>query len=189
VAFDTGPANAPIDSAAILATGGRRRFDDGGRLASAGRVDEDEVRRMLRHPFFRRPPPKSLDRDAFGAPLVERVARRRPDLAGADLVATMTEFVARSVADAHRRHLPRRPRVVDVVVSGGGVRNPVLMRRLAELLAPTPVRSTAELGIDPDAKEAVAFAVLADASAAASAGNLPRVTGARRPVVLGKFVP
>jgi anhydro-N-acetylmuramic acid kinase len=189
VAFDTGPANAPIDAAAALATDGRRRFDDGGRLAARGRVDEAEVRRLLADPYFRRPPPKSLDRDAFGAPLVARVVRRRPGLAGADLVATMTEFTARSVADAYRRHLPARKRIVDVVVSGGGVRNPVLMRRLAELLAPTPVRSSAELGVDPDAKEAVAFAVLADRSVRGRAGNLPRVTGARRAVVLGKFVP
>jgi anhydro-N-acetylmuramic acid kinase len=189
VAFDTGPANAPIDAAVALATNGRRRFDEGGRLAASGRVAEDEVARMLRDPWFRRPPPKSLDRDAFGATLVADLVRRRPDLAGADLVATMTEFVARTVADAYRRHLPARARIVDVVVSGGGVHNPVLMRRLRELLAPTPVRSSAELGIDPDAKEAVAFAVLANESVAGRAGSLPRVTGARRGVVLGKFVP
>jgi anhydro-N-acetylmuramic acid kinase len=99
----------------------------------------------------------------------------------------MTEFVARSVADAYRRHVPRAD-VCDVVVSGGGVHNPVLLGRLRELLAPVPVRSSADLGIDPDAREALAFAVLANETLHGNPGNLPRVTGARRPVVLGKIV-
>lgn len=186
IAFDTGPGNAPIDTAATIATRGRASFDAGGRLAAKGRADEREVRRLLRDPYFRRRPPKSLDRETFGPETVERLARR---LRGPDLVATATEFVARTIADAYARHVPGASRAADVVVSGGGVHNPVLMRRLAELLAPVPVRSSAEVGVDPDAKEAVAFAVLADLSIAGEAGNLPRVTGARRPVVLGKFVP
>jgi anhydro-N-acetylmuramic acid kinase len=186
LAFDTGPGNAPIDAAAAIATRGRAAFDAGGRLAAAGHADERAVRRLLRHPYFRRAPPKSLDRDTFARATAADLARR---LSGPDLVATATEFVARSVADAYARHLPRGTDAADVVVSGGGVRNPVLMRRLAELLAPVPVRSSAELGIDPDAKEAVAFAVLADLSIAGRPGNLPRVTGAGHPVVLGKFVP
>jgi anhydro-N-acetylmuramic acid kinase len=186
LAFDTGPGNAPIDAAAAIATRGRAAFDEGGRLAAAGRADERAVRGLLRHGYFRRAPPKSLDRGTFALATAEHLARR---LSGPDLVATATEFVARSVADAYARHVPGAARAADVVVSGGGVRNPVLMRRLAELLAPVPVRSSADVGIDPDAKEAVAFAVLADLSIEGSAGNLPRVTGARRPVVLGKFVP
>ncbi len=189
IAFDTGPANAPIDAAASIATSGRRRFDDGGRIAAAGRADEREVRRLLAHPYFRRSPPKSLDRDTFGADAVRRLVARRPDLAGPDLVATVTEFVARSVADAWSRHLPKGALAVDAVVSGGGVKNPVLMARLGALAAPLVVRSSAELGVDPDAKEAVAFAILADASVRGQPGNLPGVTGATRAVVLGKFVP
>jgi anhydro-N-acetylmuramic acid kinase len=189
VAFDTGPANAPIDVAAALATGGKLRCDKGGKLAAAGTADEAEVRRMLAHPFFRRSPPKSLDRDTFGVTYVRDLTRRRPKLRGPDLVATVTEFVARSVADAYACHVPKGARVADVVVSGGGVRNPVLMDRLRRLVAPWPVRSSSELGIDPDAKEAVAFAILANEAVAGRTANLPRVTGARHPVVLGKFVP
>jgi anhydro-N-acetylmuramic acid kinase len=188
VAFDTGPANAPIDAAVRLATDGLHAFDPRGRIAASGCVDEAVVRRLLRHPYFRRPPPKSLDRDTFGAPLAARLARARADSGGADVVATLTEFVARSVADAVARHLPREG-LVDVVVSGGGVRNRTLMRRLAQLLAPLPVRSSAELGIDPDAKEAIAFAVLANETICGHPGNLPRVTGARHAAVLGKIVP
>jgi anhydro-N-acetylmuramic acid kinase len=189
LAFDTGPANAPIDAAARLATGGRLRCDEGGRLASAGRADESEVQRLLAHPYFEMPPPKSLDRDTFGAACVAELTGRRSDLSGEDLVATVTEFVARSVADAYSRHVPKGVRVADVVVSGGGVKNPALLERIRRLVAPWPVRSSAELGVDPDAKEAVAFAILANEAVAGRPANLPRVTGARRPVVLGKFVP
>jgi anhydro-N-acetylmuramic acid kinase len=192
VAFDTGPANGPIDAAVALVTSGAQSFDREGRLAAAGRVDADLVAELLGDPWFDRPPPKSASRETWGEPFVAGLAARRRDLAGADLVATMTEFVARSVADAYARHLPRgsvADGFGDVVVSGGGVHNPVLMRRLRELLAPLPVRSSAELGIDPDAREALAFAVLANETLHGEPGNLPRVTGAARRVVLGKIVP
>lgn len=189
VAFDTGPANGPLDAAAFLTSGGRLTRDDGGRLAAQGRIDENEVRALLGHPFLERSPPKSASRETFGEPLVAGLARRRPDLSGPDLLATLTEFVARSVAHAYERHLPADREVVDVVVSGGGVHNATLMARLRRLLEPLPVRSSAELGIDPDAREAVAFAVLANETLFGNAGNLPRVTGARWPVVLGKLVP
>lgn len=187
IAFDTGPANAPIDAAVRSATRGAHAFDENGRLARAGRADEAVVRRLLRHPWFRRPPPKSLDRGTFGDEAAE--AMRRGGLRGADLVATATEFVARTVADAYRRHLPPETAIADVVVSGGGVHNPVLMERLAALLAPLPVRPSDELGIDPDAKEALAFAVLANEAVHGRPGGLTGVTGASRPAVLGKFVP
>ena len=144
---------------------------------------------MLDHPYFRKKPPKSLDRDTFGVRHVLDLTQRKPGLKGADLVATVTEFVARSIAEAYRRHLADDARPTDVVVSGGGVHNLTLMARLETLLAPWPVRSSAELGIDPDAKEAVAFAVLANETVAGRPGNLPGVTGAKRAVVLGKFVP
>jgi anhydro-N-acetylmuramic acid kinase len=189
VAFDTGPANGPLDAAAALVSSGTRSRDEGGALAAAGAADENEVRALLAHPYFDRPPPKSLSRETFGEPFVAALARRRPDLRAADLLATLTEFVARSVADAYVRHLPSGTRPVDVVVSGGGVHNPALLARLRRHLEPLPVRSSAELGIDPDAREAVAFAVLANETLFGNAGNLPRVTGARWPVVLGKIVP
>lgn len=188
VAFDTGPANGPIDAAAALATGGAARYDAGGRLAAAGRADASIVAEALADPWFSKAPPKSASRETWGEPWVRSVAARRPDLSGADLVATMTELVARSISDAYARHLAGSG-AADVVVSGGGVHNPVLLGRLRELLAPLPVRSSADLGIDPDAREAVAFAVLANETLAGNPGNLPRATGASRPVVLGKIVP
>lgn len=184
-AFDTGPANGPIDAAAALATGGARSYDADGRLAAAGRVHEEVVAELLADDrFLGRAPPKSASRETWGEAWVAGLAARRPSLAGADLVATLTEFVARSVADAYRRFLPLAG-VADAVVSGGGVENPVLMGRLRSLLAPLPVASSADLGIDPAAREALAFAVLANETLHGHPGNLPRVTGARRAAVLG----
>ncbi len=189
VAFDTGPANGPLDAAAALVTRGERHYDDGGRLASAGRIHERVVESLLSLEWFRRPPPRSLSRETFGEPFVAEIVRAHPEMELRDLLATLTEFVARATVAAWREHLPRLADATDAIVSGGGVHNPVMMSRLRELSAPLAVRSSAELGIDPDAKEAIAFAVLADETLAGRPANLPRVTGATRPVILGKLVP
>ncbi|MCE9635676.1 MAG: anhydro-N-acetylmuramic acid kinase [Planctomycetes bacterium] len=189
-AFDTGPANGPIDAAVAVATGGARHYDEGGRLAAAGRVDGKLVEELLRDPWFDRAPPKSASRETWGEPFVAALAGRRPDLSGADLVATLTEFVARSVVDAWRRHASAgvAAGAADAIVSGGGVHNPVLMGRLRALAAPVTVRSSADVGMDPDSREALAFAVLANETVCGGTGNLPRVTGASRRVPLGKIV-
>jgi anhydro-N-acetylmuramic acid kinase len=192
VAFDTGPANGPLDAAAALLSGGRLRHDEGGEAAARGTPDQAEVEALLRHPWFDTPPPRSLSRDVFAEDFVERFLARREDLSADDALATLTEFVARSVAAALRDHLPSGPGlsgVRDVVVSGGGVHNLQLMRRLAELLSPVPVRSTESVGIDPDEKEAVAFAVLAAETLRGRASSLPQVTGAAGPRVLGSLTP
>jgi anhydro-N-acetylmuramic acid kinase len=190
-AFDTGPANAPIDAVVELATGGRHRFDRDGRLASRGTVDRPLLEELLAHPYFAAEPPKSTGREAFGRPFVERLVeavRPEGDADWMDLVATLTELSARSVADAYRRWV--LPLGVDeVVLTGGGARNPVLAGRIRELLAPLPVVDAAAAGIDPDAKEAVAFAVLAWAHLRGIAGNVPAATGAARPRVLGSLTP
>ncbi len=189
-AFDTGPANGPIDAAVALLSGGRLRCDEGGEAAARGVVARDEVERLLAHPWFRTKPPRSLSRDIFAEPFVERFIARREDLSGDDVIATLTEFVARSIVTAYDEHLPRneqaRP-LRDVIVSGGGVHNAYLMRRLAELLAPVPVRSSTSVGIDPDDKEALAFAVLAAQTLRGRCANLPQVTGAAGPRVLGSL--
>ena len=192
-AFDTGPANGPLDAAArlLLAT----PTDRGGAAAARGNADEGEVARLLADPWFRTPPPRSLARETFGDAIVGRLIARRPELSAEDVLATLTEFVARSVVDAYREHLGVSPdgrgergtEVRDVVVSGGGVHNDTLMGRLRELLAPLPVRSSADLGVDPDLREAVAFAVLAYLTLRGLPGNVPAVTGARGPRVLGSI--
>src|SRR5690606_16152235 len=126
VAFDTGPGNALIDATVELAPGGRRTYDRVGELAAQGVVDGALLRELAAHPYFALEPPKSTGREAFGRPFVERLVeavRPEGDRDWLDLVATVTELTAWSVADAYRRWV--LPRGVDeVVVSGGGARNP-----------------------------------------------------------------
>lgn len=190
-AFDTGPGNALIDAAVQLSTGGARTFDAGGALARAGKVDESLLESLLAHPFFSAEPPKSTGREVFGRPYVAALARdQRVEERNAwpDLIATLTEFTARTIADAvHRWVLPRG--ADEVVVSGGGANNPVLMQRLRELLAPLPVVDGRSVGFDTDAKEAIAFAGLAWAHVHRIPGNVPEATGAEGPRVLGSFTP
>ncbi|HEU0014974.1 MAG TPA: anhydro-N-acetylmuramic acid kinase [Longimicrobium sp.] len=190
-AFDTGPANALIDAAVEIATQGRHRFDRDGRLAARGTVDAALLDDLLRHPYFAAEPPKSTGREEFGRPLVERLVQAvqpEGDQDWMDLVATLTELTARTVADAYERWVV--PRGVDeVVLTGGGARNPVLAGRIRALLAPLPVVDGAALGVDPDAKEAVAFALLAWAHLRGIPGSVPSATGAAGPRVLGSLTP
>jgi anhydro-N-acetylmuramic acid kinase len=190
-AFDTGPANALIDAAVEIATGGRHRFDRDGRLAARGRVDEALLADLLRHPYFHAEPPKSTGREEFGRPFVERLVEAlapEGDQDWMDLVATLTELTARTVADAYARWVV--PRGVDeVVLTGGGARNPVLAGRIRTLLDPLPVLDGGALDVDPDAKEAVAFAVLAWAHLRGIPANLPSATGAAGRRVLGSLTP
>ncbi len=184
-AFDLGPANMPMDLVVQAWTGGAETFDRDGARAAAGRVDSALVTELLRHPYLALPPPKSTGREAFGdvfvTPLLARYAGRE-----ADLVASLTRFTAESVAAGIRRWVPEP--IDEVLASGGGVRNRALMSALAMALAPVPVRSLAEVGVDPDAKEAVAFAVLANETLFGRPGNVPGATGAAGPRVLGKLV-
>ncbi|HEX7243469.1 MAG TPA: anhydro-N-acetylmuramic acid kinase [Longimicrobiaceae bacterium] len=190
-AFDTGPGNALMDAAVELATGGRLTFDRDGRLGAQGTVDEDLLAELLRHPFFAAEPPKSTGREEFGRPFVMRLAeavRPEGDRDWLDLVATLTELTARSIADAYRRWIV--PRGVDeVVVTGGGARNPTLVRRIRSLLEPLEVSGGEVLGVDPEAKEAVAFALLAWAHLRGIPANEPAATGAAGPRVLGSLTP
>jgi anhydro-N-acetylmuramic acid kinase len=185
VGFDTGPGNMLIDRAAAWATGGEQHFDRDGLLAAQGQVRPDLMALLLDHPFLRTTPPKSSGREAFGEPLFRELLPAITGVRGADVVATMTEFTARTVADAYRRFLPRRPD--EVIVGGGGARNPTLMGRLRAALDPTPVLTHEDVGMHGDAKEAIAFALLANETLLGNPGNLPSVTGASRPVLLGKL--
>ena len=184
VAFDNAPGNMPLDSVARAASGGDEPFDVDGRRAGRGRVDEALLAELHRHPYLAQPPPKSTGREVFGKPFVYPLLARfneRKD----DLLATLTRWVAEAIARSYREAFPAMPD--EVYVSGGGALNPTLMGHLRELLAPIPVDSTAALGIDPEAKEAIAFAVLANETLFGHPGNIPAVTGAAGPRVLGKI--
>jgi anhydro-N-acetylmuramic acid kinase len=190
VAFDAGPGNMIIDAVTARLTNGRLRYDRDGALARRGRIDPTLLRELMRHPFLRRRPPKSTGREEFGAPVVDRLlaqARRRR-LGDADIVATATAFTARALGDAYRRFLLPRGRIDEVYFCGGGSRNPALMDMLRQELSFARVGVIDELGINGDALEAVAFAVLALETARGRPTNVPAVTGATA-AILGKIVP
>ena len=183
LAFDTGPGMALIDSAVRRLSRGRTWFDRDGKRATRGKAREALVQELLRHPFLRRRPPKSTGRETFGDRFLERIPA--DSLSGDDLVATLTEFTARSIADSIRK-LSIRP--ADVVAAGGGVRNRTLLRRLRELLSPVPVIPSEELGWPLEAREPASFALLAAAYVWGIPASFPGTTGRRRPSVLGKLV-
>jgi anhydro-N-acetylmuramic acid kinase len=187
LAFDTGPGNMLIDEAARLATNGAWDYDQDGTLAAQGKVDESLLAEWMTEPFFRQPPPRSTGRERFGT---QRAAEywsqaRRRRLGPKDIVATLTALTARSIEHAYRTFLPTFPD--EVIVSGGGARNHTLMAMLAEILLPARVAASQENGLDIEAKEAVAFAVLAYETWHKRPGNLPAATGAARAVVLGSI--
>jgi anhydro-N-acetylmuramic acid kinase len=180
-AFDTGPGNALIDDFVRLRTG--QPQDDEGRCAAAGRVDEDAVARVLAHPFFSRPPPKSLDRNAFRYWVAEegRLADKSTDDGAATLTAITAAAVARST-----KAFPRPP--ASWIVAGGGTRNPTLMRMLAERLSPASVDTAAAVGWSADALEAQAFGYLAVRTVKGLPITFPGTTGVARPLAGGVLV-
>ena len=186
LAFDLGPGNALVDAAVLHLTGAAERFDDGGRRAAAGTVDEEWVERLMKHEFFRRPPPKSTGREEFGTMYLAEVMRQA-QLGPADLVATLTALTARGIAAGVERFADPEGALEEVWVSGGGVRNTHLMGLLEEVLAPREVGSIDALGVPADAKEALAFAVLANETLMGRPGNLRAATGAKADAVLGKI--
>jgi anhydro-N-acetylmuramic acid kinase len=189
LAFDTGPGNMVIDGLVRRITEGKRHYDRGGAMAARGNVHEALLRQMLRHPFLRRRPPKSTGREQFGQSYCERLYKeaRRLKLSAEDMLATATAFTASTIATAYRRFLPRTPD--EMILCGGGAHNATLVRMLQSQLADVRIRSMDEFGISVDAKEAVSFAMLAYATIHGVANNIPSVTGANEPVVLGKIVP
>lgn len=181
LAFDTGPGNMVVDQLMERLTGGKRHFDRNGAVAARGRIDRGLLDTLLGDSYFSRRPPKTAGREQYGAAFVERLTAT--GLAPEDLVATATAFTAAAIAQAILRFAPRTR---EVIAAGGGVHNRQLMAQLAAFLPDARVTTTAEFGVDPDAKEAIAFAILAHRTWRRRTGNLPSATGARRAAVLGK---
>jgi anhydro-N-acetylmuramic acid kinase len=188
-AFDTGPGNMVIDALMRRLFG--RDYDSAGEVAAAGRVHEPLLAELLADEFITAAPPKATGRERYGEPYAQRVADRAEamGLSAEDVVATVTALTAEAIVLNYSRFaFPTRP-VDEVLVAGGGARNRTLMERLAARLAPRPVMTTADLGIDSDAKEAIAFAILANDAVMGLATNLPGATGASHPVILGAIIP
>lgn len=189
VAFDMGPGNMVIDGLVRTLTG--KEIDEGGKMARRGKVDKALLSELMRHPFIRRKPPKSTGREVFGTSMVASILQstRMRRLPLEDLVATATTFTTSAISENIRRFILKRGDLHEVIVGGGGVRNPVLMERLAELLSPIPVQPFEALGYESRAIEAMTFALFAYQTFHGRPTNIPSVTGARRPVLLGKIVP
>jgi anhydro-N-acetylmuramic acid kinase len=188
VAFDTGPGNMVIDGLAQRFTRGRMRFDRDAAMGRSGKLNEGLLDRLLKDPYFRKAPPKSAGREQFGAAYIEKIVAygRARRLRGADVVHTATMLTAVTIANAITRFAPKRARLEDLIVSGGGSQNPLVMAQLAALLPKMSVKVSDDYGLPSQAKEAVAFAVLAHETMERWTNNLPSATGARRAVILGK---
>jgi len=187
IAFDTGPGNMVIDAVMERLFG--KRFDRGGRVAASGTVDDGAIAKLMRTPFFREKPPKTAGREEFGREFVAKFVRLCGRTNKANVAATATAFTVRSIADAVQRFVLRRARFAEMVVSGGGAKNPTLMGMLANELSTLGValRTSDEFGIPAEAKEAVAFALMAYETWHRRPSNVPSATGAKRSAVLGKI--
>ncbi len=188
-AFDTGPANMVTDALVKHFTRGKQTFDRDARIARRGRCLPKLLNGLLKDPYLRKPPPKSAGREQYGHVFVDqlmklgRKERARPE----DLVRTATIFTALSVIDALHRWALSKTRIDQLIVSGGGVHNPLVMAQMAAALPNVQVMPSSHLGIPEDAKEALAFAILAYETFHRRPSNLPSATGARHPAILGKI--
>jgi anhydro-N-acetylmuramic acid kinase len=188
-AFDTGPGNMVIDAVTEKRFG--QAFDRGGKIAASGMVLEPVLKQVLSHKFFGAKPPKTAGREEFGREFVRDFLNRCVGCRKEDVVATATALTARSIGDALQRFVIQKAKhsFGEMILSGGGARNATLVAMLAESLAPLGIqlRFSDEFGLPSEAKEAVAFAVLAYETWNRRPSNVPSATGAKRPVVLGKI--
>ena len=188
MAFDTGPGNMVIDGVTQRLFG--KQYDRDGRISGSGSVLDRVINDVMRGPFFRRKPPKTAGREEFGREFTAEFIKRCGRVDKRDIVATATSLTARSIADALRRFVLRPTGMYrDLIVSGGGASNPTLMAMLANELRPLglQIRSSDEFGLPSEAKEAVAFALLAFQTWNRKPSNVPSATGAKRPAILGKI--
>ena len=187
LAFDTGPGNMVMDAVTARLTDGAAAYDAGGALAAQGQVSEKLLRHMLNDPYLAQRPPKTTGRERYGAEYTASLCA----YAGAegirllDVLATATRFTAECIAAAVRDYAPEPP--ARLIVGGGGALNAALMQHIRQLLPVCRVMTNEELGFDGNAKEALAFAILANEAIFAHANNVPSVTGAKHPVVMGKI--
>ncbi len=188
-AFDTGPGNMLIDQAVQLLYGNDTSYDEGGKIAAAGSVDRPLLERMLAHPYFKQPPVKTTGREMFGKDYALHWLQEansvglRPE----DIVATFTALTAESIARSYADFVLPHGRYDEVIVCGGGAHNVTLMRMLEQLLPSCRIFPLEQSGASSDAREAVAFALLGFLFIHGKANNLPSVTGAKLPTVMGKL--
>jgi len=189
IAFDTGPGNMVIDALVQRFTRGRRRFDHGARMAQRGRSLPGLLDRLLADPYLLKRPPKSTGRERYGERYVAELIRmgRKYDARPADLVRAATLFTSLAIVDALHRFVLPKTRIHQLIVSGGGAHNPLILAQLSAALPQMEVLPSSRFGVSEDAKEAFAFAILAYETFHGRPSNLPSATGASHPAILGKI--
>lgn len=189
-AFDSGPGNMAIDGAVRILTRGLQEMDEDGELASKGMIIEEFLNYLLDHPFFAKVPPKSTGREEFGVNVYLRDAlASRSEHTPEDLVATITEAVARSIIQAYDRFIRPENPAEHIIVGGGGAHNKTLLKKLKDGFHDCQVFTSDQYGIPTDAREAIAFAILGNECIMGTPANVPHATGAEKRVVLGKITP
>lgn len=190
LAFDTGPGNIAIDGAVRLLSRGTRSYDENGETARRGKVINEFLEYLLSDSYFSKEPPKSTGRERFGvdAYLRDALANRR-EHSYEDLIATITQATAQSIADAYKNYVAPKYDVAHIIVSGGGAMNSTLMLKLKEALPDVKIYISDRIGISYDAREAIAFAILGNETICGTPANVPQATGASEAVVLGKITP
>ena len=189
-AWDTGPANMLMDLAAESISRGAQRLDGDGKYSAAGEVNSNWLSELMDHPYISKPPPKSTGREDFGEDYFNSLIVKfeiKSEASKLDFIATLTRFSAESIKFNFDEYANGENGITEVIASGGGTSNPVLMEHLGNLFSPMKVKMIDEYGIESDAKEAVAFAILANEFVAGADSNVPNVTGASRQVLLGKL--
>jgi anhydro-N-acetylmuramic acid kinase len=184
-AFDTGPGNMVIDGLMKKLYG--KELDEGGTVAASGKIIPALLDALRRHPFFTEKPPKSTGREMFGEQFILALLASAPKAAPHDLIASATEFTAMTVYDQYRRFGSPKEKLDELIVSGGGANNPVLVDALHHYFYPAAVTTMEHLGFSSASKEAVCFAILANETISGNPCNVPAVTGASAPAILGKI--
>jgi len=189
-AFDTGPGNMIIDALVERMTRGREAYDRGARFASSGEVNRRLLEKMLRDPYLRQKPPKTAGREQFGARYAENVWvwSRKRRIRPQDLIRTATIFTAFSIIDALQQFVLPKANIQELIVAGGGTKNPLIMAQLEAALAGIKMVESSQFGVAAEAKEAFAFAILAYEAFHARTNNLASATGAKHSAILGKLV-
>ena len=188
-AFDTGPANMLIDALVAHFTRGRQRYDKNAQLAAQGRSNPALLDELMRDPYLKLAPPKSTGREYYGHAYVKKILtlglryRATPN----DLIRAATIFTTLSIVEALNRFVLRKTKINQLIVSGGGAHNPLILAQLSAALPGIEVVPSSRLGVPEDAKEAFAFALLAYETFHQRPANLPSATGARGPAILGKI--
>ncbi|MBI3019152.1 MAG: anhydro-N-acetylmuramic acid kinase [Deltaproteobacteria bacterium] len=189
IAFDTGPGNMLIDAVVTKLTHQKLDYDKEGKLASRGKVQTKLLNSLLKHPYFKKKPPKSTGREEFGTFLADKVIQKAKGLKKEDIIATVTAFTAYSIAESYQQIILPKFKLKEIVIGGGGARNKTLFSMIQRLLPSVQLKRFEDFHLNSNAIEAMAFALMAYETLHGKASNIPKVTGASHPVLLGKIIP